>query len=71
MSNIMDCPYGHRFSKTRYGTICPHCGFDLDTPEKVYVNLIRRCEYSRKAIIFGRIENYVKLSSSERDQIHS
>ena len=39
MSNIMRCPYGHVFSKTRNGTICPTCGFDLDTPEKVYVNL--------------------------------
>ena len=37
--------------------------------KKVYVNLIRRCEYSRKAIIFGRIKNYVRSSSSERDQI--
>ena len=46
MSNIMDCPYGHRFSKTRYGTICPHCGFDLDTPEKVYVNLRKECGLS-------------------------
>jgi hypothetical protein len=43
MSNIMRCPYGHVFSKTRNGTICPTCGFDLDTPEKVYVNL--RKEY--------------------------
>jgi len=42
----MDCPYGHRFSKTRYGTICPHCGFDLDTPEKVYVNLRKECGLS-------------------------
>lgn len=48
MSNIMDCPYGHRFSKTRYGTICPHCGFDLDTPEKVYVNLRKECGLSLK-----------------------
>ena len=48
MSNIMDCPYGHRFSKTRYGTICPHCGFDLDTPEKVYVSLRKECGLSLK-----------------------
>jgi hypothetical protein len=39
--------------------------------EKVYVNLIRRYEYSRKAIIFGRIKSYVKSSSSERNLIHS
>jgi len=44
----MDCPYGHRFSKTRYGTICPHCGFDLDTPEKVYVSLRKECGLSLK-----------------------
>ena len=48
MANIMDCPYGHRFSKTRYGSICPKCGFDLDTPEKVYVNLRRECGLSLK-----------------------
>lgn len=48
MSNIMDCPYGHKFSKTRYGSICPKCGFDLDTPEKVYVNLRKECGLSLK-----------------------
>ena len=48
MSNIMRCPYGHVFSKTRNGTICPTCGFDLDTPEKVYVNLRKECGLSLK-----------------------
>ena len=48
MSNIMDCPYGHKFSKTRNGSICPKCGFDLDTPEKVYVNLRKECGLSLK-----------------------
>lgn len=48
MSNIMYCPYGHVFSKTRNGTICPTCGFDLDTPEKVYVNLRKECGLSIK-----------------------
>ena len=46
MSNIMRCPYGHVFSKTRNGTICPTCGFD--TPEKVYVNLRKECGLSLK-----------------------
>ena len=48
MSNIMHCPYGHTFSKTRNGTICPTCGFDLDTPENVYVNLRKECGLSLK-----------------------
>ncbi|MBO1872271.1 hypothetical protein J4O15_15430 [Lachnoanaerobaculum sp. Marseille-Q4761] len=48
MSNIMRCPYGHVFSKTRNGTICPTCGFDLDTPEKVYVNLRKESGLSLK-----------------------
>ena len=48
MSNIMRCPYGHVFSKTRNGTVCPTCGFDLDTPEKVYVNLRKECGLSLK-----------------------
>ena len=48
MANIMYCPYGHVFSKTRNGTICPTCGFDLDTPEKVYVNLRKECGLSLK-----------------------
>ena len=48
MSNIMRCPYGHVFSKTRNGTICPTCGFDLDTSEKVYVNLRKECGLSLK-----------------------
>ena len=48
MSNIMRCPYGHVFSRTRNGTICPTCGFDLDTPEKVYVNSRKECGLSLK-----------------------
>lgn len=43
MSNIAICPYGHWFSKTRHGSICPECGFDIDTPEKMYIKL--RKEY--------------------------
>ena len=50
MSNIMICPYGHWFSKTRHESICPMCGFDLDTPEKVYVRLRKECELSIKEV---------------------
>lgn len=42
MSNIVICPRNHWFSSTRHGSICPMCGFDVDTPEKVYVNLRKK-----------------------------
>lgn len=33
-SNLIRCQNGHMFSKKRYGTVCPYCNIETESPEK-------------------------------------